>query len=90
MGEKETMAGDALRESPTRASQGRDAATGQASGKTSGMDDWDQQDVTSPRDVATGQSSGRMAPSDGGGMPVVKAPESAAAADWDIKTQKGT
>ena len=79
MGEKETMAGDALRESPTRASQGRDAATGQASGKTSGMDDWHQQDVVEPRDVATGQSSGRL-----------QAPESAAAADWDLAKGKGT
>ena len=49
MGEKETMSGDALRESPTRASQGRESSAPSVS-----------ESVTAPRDVATGQSSGRM------------------------------
>ncbi len=49
MGEKETMSGDALRESPTRASQGRESSAPSVS-----------EGVTAPRDVATGQSSGRM------------------------------
>jgi hypothetical protein len=75
MGEKETMTGAEMRESPSRASLGREAsapsvseremaprdvATGQASGKIMAQDDWHAQGVTSPRDVATGQSSGRM------------------------------
>ena len=102
MGEKETMSGDALRESPTRASQGRESSAPSVS-----------EGVTAPRDVATGQSSGRMenigssgmdtgqdasaAPNLGSsgqersgisGDPVPDIDAGAAIANWDLATTK--
>ena len=64
MGEKETMSGDALRESPTRASQGRESSAPSVS-----------EGVTAPRDVATGQSSGTIVQPGAGAGPHVRLAE---------------
>ncbi len=55
MGEKETTAGEALRESPTKQSTGQTTARESPTRASLGRES------SAPRDVATGQSSGRVA-----------------------------